>query len=283
VLALEPGRHLPEASLVAQHINPQMLLVGFGDGSFVARRGPDGQIQLRVPVKSVCAEKHFYSIPTIDGTPDRVIEDGLAGLEGMTAPVLRRIRSGFPICPIDLQWAATFIAALPMRTESMRATITATIAQQLAEVGAAPNQPLRDHLDAVIVTPDGEEDLRTASMVLMVNWASQVAINLLSQRWQIQRVPARRLVTSREPVAHLLGGDMEITLLALDHQTAIFIHSSHHQPAFRLTSGQINWATTLTTEEIIFHPSQTEPRIQPPHWSREVTLQRGRVPELGLA
>src|SRR6185437_9077231 len=112
-----------DGDAVSHHVVQQMLLRGFSDHGFINRRGPDGAIQRRVPLKSVGAKKHFYSMPGESGGPDRTIENALADVEWLVAPAIERLRFGLPICPGDKQWLAAFIGLLRARTGSMREVI----------------------------------------------------------------------------------------------------------------------------------------------------------------
>lgn len=47
-----------------------------------------------------------------------------------------------------------------------------------------------------------------------------------------------------------------------------------------LTAGAINWLTTMSTDEVLWHPSRSEPLIEAPEWAPLVTFQRGSGPPL---
>src|SRR6185437_11255176 len=131
-------------------------------------------------------------------------------------------------------------------------------------------------LDARVVTPGGEDSLRVGVLSLMLTWGvADLAKPVEESDWRIQRVPAHRLVISREPVTHAIHADgIDCFIVPLDHQTVLFTHQVGRELGYPLTSSTINRLTTRFADEVFWHPAMPEPRIHRPAWARSATINR---------
>jgi hypothetical protein len=72
-------------------------------------------------------------------------------------------------------------------------------------------------------------------------------------------------------------------LLALDHQTALSICPTGKSFDVPLGAGEINWLTTRSHNEVLWHPARDEPLIEPPSWAPHVSYERGHLPGAALS
>jgi hypothetical protein len=257
-----------------------MFLRGFSLDGRVNRRGEDGCTQLNLRIENVFTRRHFYSMPAGDLPVDLLVENGLALVEDFVNPLLARLRHGQPICDTDKQWMASFFGLLRTRSVSMRRVILETLAGRLRSAGHSVAQ-LDDRLGAQVGLADGStESVRQGALLTMLDWGfREYGREFYESEWALQRVPAHRIVLSREPVTHLIQGGAEFLLIPLDHQTVLYIYPPNKPPGVTLTSGVINWLTTRFTDEMVWHPAYPTPRIRRPWWAELVQLERGRLPD----
>ncbi len=159
----------------------------------------------------------------------------------------------------------------------MRKTILGSLSIELRDAGFSMGA-LTDDLDAYISTPGGNEHVRTGALGRMFEWGIRYGREFWESEWHIQRVPAHRLVISREPVTHLNQPGRECFLIPLDHQTALYIHRPGMAPTNSLLSAGINWATTRFSDEMFWHPANLEPRVRAPWEPGAVRLESNRTP-----
>lgn len=118
----------------AQHYNPVLQLRHFAGpepkGHVWTYDKDTGDVRSSTP-ENTGFETHYYTLDNDDGTKDTVVEDWLATVEGINAPIYEKLISKAGLTDQERHDFAHFLAVQYFRTPSMRRVIGKTYGQHI--------------------------------------------------------------------------------------------------------------------------------------------------------